>query len=231
MKAKLLILFIYCFNSASAQWVLSHSNFNIYEYSNELIDISNKSVKLESKIEGSPYINDAFLPIKFAAFGDKTYNARFNAYNSTMEVIPALGETPILLTKNNKDLEITFSTLNKTYHTYEYFDKEPKVDFFVNVLILDKVSLLKKEQIKLNEEVKAKTPLNISTPKEFIRLDDKFFIKIKNEELRLIPNKTELIRLFPKHEKTISSYFKNKKLKFNSETDLKTLVYFLNLLE
>lgn len=232
MKTILLISIFFCINYTSAQFVLSHSNFNIYEYTNALSDIAHNSSTLNSEIEGSPYIIDAFLPIKFPAFGDdKLYSARFNAYDSSLEVIPSIGEKPIAITKNNKDLEFTFVTLNKTYRTYEYDDNGLKIDFFVNVLILDNISLLKKERIKLNDEVKANTPFNISKPKRFKRIDDEFFIKIKDNDIILMPTKKEIKNLFPKHGENVSSYLKNKKLKLDNEDDLKTLINFLNQLD
>ena len=72
--------------------------------------------------------------------------------------------------------------------------------------------------------------MNVSRPSEFKRLDDKFFLKINDNELKLISNKKELVKLYPKHEEAISSFIKDNKLKLKDETDLKILVTFLNQL-
>ncbi len=220
MKTLFLIPFLFVVNFSNAQTVDATRDLTL------LKSLMNPSPKVDA--EGSPYINEAFLPIKITLFKSKIFGARYNAYNGEMEVIIDKDESPIVLNKDNEPYEVTFTTLNKTY---TYLEKTEKTDFFVIVNNLKNITLLKKEQVKFIAESKAKSSYQQGTPAKFKRLDDKYYIIINDKKAQIIPKKSkDLVKFFPESSKEILNYIKSNKIKISKENDLIKLTTYLNTL-
>lgn len=209
--------------------ILNAQDFSISDDITLLRYLSRPSSKVAAS--GSPYVDETFLPIRISSFKNQLFSARYNAYNGEMEVIPAIGKAAIILNKDEVVYEVHFTTLKKTYKTYTYFDKTEKTDFLVNIIILENISLLKKEEVKFIPESKAQSSYQQDKPAQFKRLEDAYFIKIKNTDIIALPTKKKSIaNLFPKHSKNILSYIKSSKIKLFKEKDLIQLMNFLNVL-
>ena len=117
---------------------------------NGLLVTSSKSKK-NVNVDGTPFINEAFLPIRLTHHEDKNLQARYNAYNGDMEVLDVSKGVVFVLNKNIPDYDVTFIGLDKTYSIFNYIDEDGYIskDFFIKLSTNNKVSLLKKKKYNI----------------------------------------------------------------------------------
>ncbi|MCC1483027.1 hypothetical protein [Winogradskyella immobilis] len=203
--------------------ILGGFNF-IYAQGVTSIDVATEKLRMSADAskridaQGSPYVNEAFLPIKIKG-QNNIFTGRYNAYNGEMEI--NLGTKIIALDVKN-DYEVIFTQTNKIYKTYYYLTKDgvSKKGFLAVVSENDSFSLLKRENIKYYDTVKATSTYQKDKPAKFKRESDTYFIK-KGDNISFMPTKKkELLNAFPKHAKAIKTYLKDNKLSTNKEEDL-----------
>ncbi len=191
------------------------------------IDRSDKS------IQGSPYIIDNFTPARVSADQDKIFSLRYNAVSDEMEVQSDKNSIQAI-NKNIEGVTITFLKDDKTYQSLNYIDDNgiAKRGYFIHVNSPNsKINLLLKESKKFVDRKKAKSGYQDTKPAHFKRVDDEFYVVVKNKTAQKIPSKKKnLINLFPDHEAAVSAYLKDHKVKTSKKEDLIELVNHLNSL-
>jgi len=199
---------------------------------NLLIDVS--PVVTNESIEGSPYMNEKYLPASISASEGDVFYVRYNAMDDVFEVKGDQNQA-YALNRYRRDIIIEIIPLKKTYQVHGYFDENKNENFGYFVFLSNpnsKTVLLKKERITFIDEQKASSSYDTSKPARFKRLNDKFYIKLEGEKilLELPGNKKSIAKLFPDHQDEILKYIKENKLKTSKENDLIQLMNYINLL-
>lgn len=177
--------------------------------------------------EGSPFINETYLPIKVSVIPDKVYTGRFNAYNGEMEV--DLGNGKIIALDISSEIEVTFIGSGDTYRVYDYMDANNNRQrrFLMVVHGEDKFQLLKEEKIKYIEGRQAQTSYDKDVAPKFKRSDDNYYINL-NGTITYVPNKNKkVLSAFPKDAKALKGFMKKNKLNAKNEEDLVKIAEFL----
>ncbi len=143
------------------------------------------SVDLRSRdIEGSRYINDAFLPATFLN-NSTIYLLRYNAYQDEMEF--EKDAKHYYLVKNSNS-SITFTNINKTYQVFtSQENNKQKEGFFVVLNVGNELTLLLKEHIKFFEGISSSFNLTNSQNQLFAKQQE--YIQ---SILEIIQSKVEL---------------------------------------
>ena len=188
------------------------------------IDFGSNSIN----IVGSRYINEGFLPGIFAK-NNKVYLFRYNAYLDEME-FQIDNKKYALIRKFNSPIVFTIS--NKKYQVYEYpTDEKVKEGYFVVLFVGDKLSLLLREKIIFQSEVKAKSSYHEYKPASLVRSKDKLFIGYKNNKAAELPKKKkDFFALFSSKSKEVEKHAKSNGLSIKKTDDLvKIFTYYDSL--
>lgn len=187
----------------------------------------------DKTIQGSPYMGDGFSPAKIKTDKEVIYKVRYNMVSDEIEV-ESEDKAIKAINKNIKGLNVTFMSNNKTYQPRSYIDEEGKANkgyFVVLTNTNNEHPLLLKESKKYVPGKAARSSYQQAKPAEFKRMDDAYFIVVKNETAVEIPrNKKDVAKLFPEHEDAILDYIKEERLKTNNESDLIKLALYINTL-
>lgn len=199
---------------------------------NLLLDVS--PVVLNESVEGSPYINEKFLPATISASEGDVFYVRYNAMNDEFEV-KGENNKAYALNRYRRDIVVEILPLKKTYQVIGYYDDDQNENFgyFLNLSNPNaKTVLYKKEKVIFIDEQKAITGYDNSDPAKYKRVNDKFFIKLKGKNiLTELPNKKKnIVNLFPEHKDSISKYIKENRIKTSKEEDLVQLINYINTL-
>lgn len=189
------------------------------------LDLS-KGYEVDDKsIEGKPYATATFLPAYVTGY-EGMFLLRYNAYKDEMEFD---SDGKILFVVKSDSMEVTFTNSKKKYKFSEYnADKEKIRGFLVVLQTGNKVSLYKREKIKLIPKVEAANSYASDVPAHYDSQKETFFIKRENTISLFPKNKKELIKLFPDKESLIVDFLKQNSVSFSKESDLMTIVSFLN---
>ncbi|WP_179344258.1 hypothetical protein [Winogradskyella ursingii] len=224
------------FNITNAQSTASPTNVDGAGLIGQYMTTKVTAAKEPENIQGSKYLSEQFLPIKiFNQKEDKRFLAKYNAFTGNMEVKEMDSKTDdfYVLSKDINDISLEFTTSGELYQTYEYVneDNESKKDFFVNLVKTNRVSLLKKQEVKFEPAKPAKSSYEKSRPAKYERQKDEYYIKIGAEKAMPLPsNKNDIAELFPKYEKEIKTFIKKNRIKTSKEEDLISLVKYINQL-
>ncbi len=222
----ILILFV-VFNVQSQESINSQTLISRPVGSFYAFELSDKNIK------GSPYLENGFSPAKIKTDKETIYKVRYNMVSDEIEV-ESEDKAIMAISKNIKGLSVTFLSNNKTFQPRSYIDETGKANkgyFVVLSNINGKHPLLLKESKKYIEGRAAKSNYEQAKPAEYKRMDDAYFIVVKNETAVEIPrNKKDFAKLFPENEEAILDYIKEERLKTNNESDLIKLSLFINTL-
>lgn len=187
----------------------------------------------DKTIQGTPYIIDDFSPARVSADKEKIYNLRYNAVTDQMEV-ETEKNTIQAINKNIDGVTITFLKDDKVYESINYINKEGVAErgYFIHLNSADsKINLLIKESKKFIERQPAKSSYQDTKPAKFKRVDDVYYVIIKNKTAQILPTKKkELLSLFPEKSNDISSFIKSNKIKISKRGDLLKLISYINTL-
>lgn len=228
MKIKLNLILLFFISS----YCYSQQNFAFtdgsFDRSSSFITISGDD---KVDVEGSKYIQDDFKQATISLYSGYKFNVKYNAYDDEMEV-QGKDNKSFALNKSEKNAEVTFLDNNKTYGVYGYLNSEDQSisGYFQKITNGDVANLLKKERVMFIEEKLSKTGYDAYRPPQFKRLNDQFFIKLKDSPLaiELPKNKKNIANLFPNKKDEILKFIKENKLKTNKEEDLIKLTNFIN---
>ncbi len=191
------------------------------------------TIGLDDKVdvEGSKYIQDDFNKATISIYSGYKFNVKYNAYDDEMEV-QGKDNTSFALNKNEKNAEVTFLDNKITYGLFDYTnsDGQKVPGYFQKLTVGETVALLKKEKIMFIEEKMSKTGYDAYRPPQFKRLNDQFFIKLKEGPIavELPKNKKNIASLFPAKKDEILKFIKENKIKTNKEEDLIKLTNYIN---
>ena len=199
---------------------------------NLLIDVS--PVVINETVEGSPYINEKFLPATISASEGDVFYVRYNAMNDEFEV-KGDNNKAYALNRYRRDIVVEILPLKKIYQVIGYYDEDQNENFGYFLYLSNpnaKTVLFKKEKIIFIDEQKSTTGYDNNKPAKYKRINDKFFIKLKDKKiLSELPNKRKnLAKLFPEHEDAVIKYIKQNRIKTSKEEDLIQLVNYINTL-
>lgn len=191
------------------------------------------TIGLDDKVdvEGSKYIQDDFNMATISIYSGYKFNVKYNAYDDEMEV-QGKDNKSFALNKNEKSAEVTFVNNNITYGLFDYAnsDGQKVPGYFQKLTVGETVALLKKEKIMFIEEKVSKTGYDTYRPPKYKRLNDQFFIKLKESPVAIeFPkNKKNIASLFPNKKDKILKFIKENKIKTNKEEDLIKLTNYIN---
>ena len=198
----------------------------------ETINISRSLTSFDStskKLVGSSYIQKEFLPAKVIE-SDKTYSARFNVYQDEMEIKKDGQDYTLPKTSN---YSLVFQGTNKTYSVYKYMvENTEKPGFFVELFKGDKIILLLKERIILQEEVKPSTGYEKYKPPTLKHIKDKLYIGYKNNTTAEVPSKKkEFYNLFSNKASEVEKFAKSNRLGIKNPDDVVKIFEYYNSLK
>jgi len=181
----------------------------------------------KASVIGSEYIIEEFKPAKVNS-GSQLFQIRFNAHENFMEYKKDNEE--LILTKNDNTL-FEFSD-GKTYELVTYTDRKGKesISYLNLIKKTGKISIYKLEKINFVEAKTASNSYDTSSPAEYKRASDSFFIKVGDKVSELPTRQKEYIKMFPGKDAEIKEYFKSNKINFKNDADLIKLATFLNTL-
>lgn len=199
---------------------------------NLLIDVS--PVVTNETAEGSPYVNEKYLPASISASEGDVFYVRYNAMDDVFEVKGDKNKA-YALNRYRRDIVIEILPLKKSYQVHGYYDDHLNENFGYFVYLNNvnsKTILFKKERIIFIDEQKASTGYDSSKPAKFKRINDKYYVKLEGQKnLSELPsNKKALVKLFPNQKDNILKYIKENKIKTSKEGDLVELVNYINTL-
>ncbi len=186
----------------------------------------NKNGSIEAKAptkgetEGSMYLYQEFSAIKVG--GElQNFLGRYNAFTDKMEFEDK--DKIYEYYPNINDKDIFFINLNKTYSYLNYFTDKSKSQngYLVKLQFGDKVSLYKKEQIKLRQGNVSQTGYDKTTPDKYLQENDVFYVKIGNGNIIKVPkSKKEFLKLFGENEPVVSNLLKENSYSLKDESHL-----------
>lgn len=199
-----------------------------------VFDVKNTNIKSYQGIDGSPYFNEAFLPITVEGYSKYVPNVRYNAYEDEMEY--QNGDILNYVVKAG-DMRITFTGSGKTYVLENYTLDGKEINGYLVELIRateNKAALYKKEQIDIMEynNNTTNTYLKQQNPK-FEKSKDLLLVYFKGNFFKLPKNNKELQiwlrqNLFLSNTGDAENFVKKNKMNFSKEEDVKKFIQFLN---
>jgi hypothetical protein len=190
-----------------------------------LIDL--RPFESSSKVEGSQYVVDKFLPATITGV-EGTHLMRYNALNDDIEYQKEEDKI-FILDKTNKKYDIIFSTNKRKYGVYEYTDQKGEaIKGFLIELYAGNLSLLKREKVKYVSDKYPKSSYEDMVPAHYERADDEFYLKNGDAILPFPKNKKLLLNQYPQKKSEIDGFFKKNRVSFKDEKDLISLVAFLS---
>lgn len=178
------------------------------------------------EIQGTPYLNKTFSQASFI-ISDKvnieTAPARYNAYSDNIEF--KRGDEVLALLSDNPFTRVEFSDTNQILVKLN-IDDDLKGYFFE--IVKGKNSLYKKVIAKFNDFVPAANSYAMDRPANFNILNPTYYINTEKGFIKRPNNKREIIDQFPEKKAALNFFFKENKIRFDKEEDLKKLVIFLN---
>ncbi|MBT8245005.1 MAG: hypothetical protein HKP48_02350 [Winogradskyella sp.] len=218
---KILIVFVFVSQLGFAQF----NQQSVWDFQDAMARDPSKEIVAQ----GSQYIQKDFTPIKLNKFGDKVFNAKFNAYNGEMQVQTV--EKTIALDIND-DYTVTFLVDNKIYKTLDFSNKNSTFErgFLVVLKETEKYGLYKKETIKFQPLIPAKTSYDKEKPAKFKRSQDEYYVSFGDNVEYISTRKKDIFKAYPNHSKSIKKYIKEKKLSLSKDDDLVILFDFISKL-
>lgn len=185
----------------------------------------------DKTIQGSPYMEEMFLPARVTANIEQIFNARYNGVTDEVEV-ETEKNTIQAINKLLPGITVTFLKTNKIYKGMTYFNENGQsvTGFLIPITSENaKVKLFSKEKIVFVDRKPAKNSYQEAIPAKFDRLDDSYYIVIDREIAQpLSYNKKEIAALFPNQEKQILNYISSEKLNIKKKEDLVKLIAHIN---
>lgn len=183
-----------------------------------------------SKPKGSPYLNIMFASAKVENVDQKAF-MRYNVFNDEFEFISPKNDT-LILDKVADFANINFVATNTKYKCVTYTNTNGKITngYLISLYEKGEYALFKKQNITFYEEKIAKTSLETNMPAKYVKSNDSYFLKNKNNGISEFPtSKKALVKLFPERKAAIESFIKVNNIDFEIEKDMVKIVDFLTI--
>lgn len=180
------------------------------------------------KIEGSPYLNDAFVPgeIYFGDAGLTKAPVRYNIYRDNVEYEQNGKALALDPTKKIKKIQMGDETF-----LVEKLMVDGKSKYgFVSLLDSGKVTLFAKKVVRYQPEMKGRGLDGGDQPAKFSRLADAYFFKIGDGELMPVGNLKDFIASLPDKHEELKQYAKQEKISVKKQDELRQFIRYYNSL-
>lgn len=174
------------------------------------------------EVVGSPYANVNFSLAKVAENYEKIA-VRYNTYADHIEFLKD-GSVMVL----PKDSSFSRIEIVSTKQTIVNLDTNDELSGYFYEIVNGKVALYKKMKTKFIDAVPASNSYSSDEPALFKALEPVFYIKIDSGFIKKPRNPKDIIAQFPAKKDDLTNFFKENKVKFDKDEDLKKLVVFLN---
>lgn len=219
MKTSIIILLYFA--------ILTHAYSQALEGFNQAmeddINVINASMNQYVAMEGSPYLNNKFLPAKFGD-SQETKLVRFNVVENVIEVM--VNEAKVLKLRQSEPYNIQMiDGSKKKYETHTFLNEKDNLDwtFFELIHSNTHFNLYLKERIKFIEG-KKNAGYEEDTPSKFLKVDDIYYLtnfKKEGGELVALPRKKKkFVSFFGKKSKLVQNYMKSEDIDFRSASGL-----------
>lgn len=195
------------------------TEMNIYNKINS--KSSNKELNYD-EIKGTPFPNKQFVLAKFKE-NFETAPARYNSFNDNIEYKK---NDEIFILPDTEDFSRV--TYIDTKETLVNLKTDDELSGYFYEVVNGKNSLYKKIKTKYTDAVPAKTTYDSDKPASFKTLSPVYYIKTDKGFIKKPKNQKEILEQFPDKKEALTAFFKENKIKFDKEEDLKKLVTFLN---
>ena len=225
------LLVIICVAFSQAQYL----NYEIIEKmdylrTNQMTTNRSSNTIAQYKIEGSPYLDDAFVNgtiYTTAKTQVPDVPLRFNIYNDNLEFKTSDG-TILELAQPETVERAKMGETEMIYTDYLTTTKNTKQGFF-KVLAEGNLNLLAKPDI-FYQEATEEAAYKEAQPPKFIPKPDVYYVQKPGSPATKIKKSKDLDGLIDAHKKEVDTYIKKNKLKFKKVEDLKQLVDHYNSL-
>lgn len=226
-----LLLVIVCAAFAQAQYL----NYEIIEKmdylrTNQMTTNKPSNTVAQYKIEGSPYLDDAFINgtiYTTAKTQIVDVPLRYNIYNDNLEFKTSDGS--ILELAHPETVErAKMGETDMIYTDYLTTTKNTKQGFF-KVLAEGNLMLLAKPDI-FYQKAKEEAAFKEAQPPKFILKPDVYYLQKPGKPAVKVRKSKDLDEVIDAHKKEISAFIKQNKIKFKQAEDLKQLVEHYNSL-
>ena len=197
-----------------------------YYFKEKIPNSHSKTATGYQNIAGSPYFNNDFLDA-ILYVDDSTavrLPARFNIYSGEMEyLIDGTAYSPGERARLKKVI------IGETFFLYE-----PRIDpaTYVELLATGRCSLFQQRRVSYHAGEGPKPIVGTSTPAEFVRESDEWFLAMEGGEPVRIRNMNSVRLFFNKQGTEVESFIRREKLKrFNRQNLIDIVRFFNNLPE
>ncbi|AKH96013.1 hypothetical protein CMU89_13175 [Elizabethkingia anophelis] len=163
-------------------------------------------------VSGTPYLTNDYIVTKISSL-DSSISARYNIYKDEVEF--KKNNNIYLVPKTDSYSKISFSNgtnltlINNNYYIINFQQ--------------GKNMILKKEKIKYNPAIEAKSSYQEAKPASYVKTNPQFFINTDSGPIEI--TKDNLIKSFP--NKDIKSFLNKNKLNLKNENELIKLGQFI----
>jgi len=196
---------------------------------NKMLRDDSRGLLSEKDFQGSPYLDDNFVKGSVYTTSKTEYvdvPLRYNIYNDQIEFKTGDNRVQALAVPESIE-KIEFGNYKMVYIPYS-ISKKVRRGFFVT-LAEGKASLYEKPRVTFKEATEAGA-YKEAEPAKFVRNTDEYYIRVGENQAKLVGNKNDLLEVFPDHQKQLETFIKKNKIKPNKPESLKELVKYYNSL-
>ncbi|SFT56446.1 hypothetical protein SAMN05421857_1658 [Chryseobacterium formosense] len=221
-KIILSILVIYSSYGFAQNVILTRDAFSQGTALSAMVNTRTGKSLTYSEVAGSPYVNVNFSMAKIAENYEKIA-VRYNSYADQIEF--ERNGSIMVLPKETLFSRIEIETPKQTIVNLETNDE---LSGYFYEIVNGKVALYKKVKTIFIDTKPASNSYSTEEPAHFKLLDPIFYIKNDKGYIKKPRNQKEIIAQFPDKKDVLNVFFKENKIKFDKEDDLKKLVSYLN---
>ena len=191
-----------------------------------LIKLTKEYDRSVKDFEGSPFLNEEFIPGQVFSSGKKYTSVplRYNIFNDQMEF--KQNDLTYALYPGERIIKVILA--DETY-VVEKYEIRSKIDYgYLTRLDSGKLTVLAKKVVRFTDKQEAKALESSNKPAKFTRAADLYYYKIGNGELTKSSSLKNLIEDLPDHQADVEAYAKKEKLSTRNAEDLMKLAAYYN---
>lgn len=179
------------------------------------------------KIEGSPYLNETFVPGEVVSSKGKFtgIDLRYNLYSENMEFRQR--DVVYALTPRPEIKRINFGNYSFVISDYE-LKGQKKTGYFV-LLDSGKVTLLAKKRVSFREAQPPKAIETMGKPAKYINEQDDYYYRIGDGRALEVNNVSKLIESLPDKQEEMKAFAKKEKISKNERELIELIKYYNSL--